>query len=138
MEQIACVSRILSKDVAEVTCVPDRTCSHDCHQCGGCGNAKQTFVVRAKNTIGARIGDWVKVEAKPDAVLKAAAMLYLLPLLLLIAGYLLGEHLWQRGVLVSLCGLMLGFVLAKLLDRKMSQKDDVYIITGMAKGPNAE
>lgn len=137
MEQIVQVNRILEDGTAEVIRQRESACSGDCHKCSGCGATKQTMVLCVENPIGAKAGDWVIMEAKSSAILKAAAALYILPLVLFIAGFLLGEHLWQKGILVSLCSLLLGFVLVKLLDRRMSQKGTVYTITGYAKGPDA-
>ena len=135
MEQNARVSRILADGSAEVTILQESGCAGNCHQCGGCGGSAKPMVVRADNPANAKVGDWVTLDAKPGAVLKAAATLYILPLALLIAGFLLGEHLWQRGIPVSLLGLLLGFVLAKILDMQMSKKGNAYTITGLAKGP---
>ena len=137
MEQAVRVRQVLEDGTAEVVRVRESACSGDCHQCSGCGATQQTMVIRAENPIHAKEGDWVVVEAKTGALLKAAAVLYILPLILFVAGYILGEHLWQRGILVSLAGIMLGLVLAKLLDRQMSRKGNAYIITGYAKGHNA-
>ena len=137
MEQTVIVKRILEDGSAEVLRVRESACSGDCHECSGCGSSRQTMVILAENPIDARVGDWVVIEAKSDAVLKAAAMLYIVPLVLFITGYLLGEHLWQRGILLALMGLLLGLILVKLLDRHMTKKDSVYTITGYAKGPAA-
>ena len=137
MEQIVLVSRVLEDGAAEVIRQRESACSGDCHNCSGCGATKQTVVLCVENPIGAKAGDWVVMEAKSSAILKAAAALYILPLVLFIAGYLAGEYLWQKGILVSLCGLLLGFILVKLLDRRMTQKGTTYTITGYAKGPDA-
>ena len=137
MEQTVRVHRILEDGSAEVIRVRESACSGDCHKCSGCGSGQQTMVLRAENPIGAKAGDWVVIEAKSSAVLKAAVMLYIVPLVLFITGYLVGEHLWQRGILVSLTGLVLGLVLVKILDKNMTKKGSVYTITGYAKGPSA-
>ena len=137
MEQIVLVSRVLEDGAAEVIRQRESACSGDCHKCSGCGATKQTVVLCVENPIGAKAGDWVVMEAKSSAILKAAAALYILPLVLFIAGYLAGEYLWQKGILASLCGLLLGFILVKLLDRRMTQKGTTYTITGYAKGPDA-
>ena len=137
MEQTVLVKRVLEDGSAEVLRVRESACSGDCHKCSGCGSSQQTMVIRAENPIGARVGDWVVIEAKSGAVLKAAVMLYIVPLVLFIAGYLLGEHLWQSGILFALAGLLIGLVLVKLLDRHMTKKGSVYTITGYAKGPAA-
>lgn len=137
MEQTVLVKRVLEDGSAEVLRVRESACSGDCHKCSGCGSSQQTMVIRAENPIGAKVGDWVVIEAKSGAVLKAAVMLYIVPLVLFIAGYLLGEHLWQSGILFALAGLLIGLVLVKLLDRHMTKKGSAYTITGYAKGPAA-
>ena len=137
MEQTVLVKRVLEDGSAEVLRVRESACSGDCHKCSGCGSSQQTMVICAENPIGAKVGDWVVVEAKSGAVLKAAVMLYIVPLVLFIAGYLLGEHLWQSGILFALAGLLIGLVLVKLLDRHMTKKGSAYTITGYAKGPAA-
>ncbi len=137
MEQTVLVKHVLEDGSAEVLRVRESACSGDCHKCSGCGSSQQTMVIRADNPIGARVGDWVVIEAKSGAVLKAAVMLYIVPLVLFVAGYLLGEHLWQSGILFALAGLLIGLVLVKLLDRHMTKKGSAYTITGYAKGPAA-
>ena len=137
MEQTVRVHRILEDGSAEVIRVRESACSGDCHKCSGCGSSQQTMMILAENPIGARVGDWVVIEAKSGAVLKAAVMLYIVPLVLFIAGYLFGEYLWQKGVLFALAGLLLGLILVKLLDRHMTKKGSAYTITGYAKGPAA-
>ena len=137
MEQTVRVHRILEDGSAEVIRVRESACSGDCHKCSGCGSSQQTMMILAENPIGARVGDWVVIEAKSGAVLKAAVMLYIVPLVLFIAGYLFGEYLWQKGVLFALAGLLLGLILVKLLDKHMTKKGSAYTITGYAKGPTA-
>ena len=137
MEQRAYVCRVFEDGTAEVIRQMESACAGDCHQCGGCGSEGQTVQLRVENLIGAKVGDWVTLEAKSAAVLKAAAILYILPLSLFVGGYLLGEHLLQRGILVSLAGLILGMFLVKLLDKNMTKKGNVYTITGFANGPIA-
>jgi sigma-E factor negative regulatory protein RseC len=137
MEQTVLVKRVLEDGSAEVLRVRESACSGDCHKCSGCDSSQQTMVICAENPIGAKVGDWVVIEAKSGAVLKAAVMLYIVPLVLFIAGYLLGEHLWQSGILFALAGLLIGLVLVKLLDRHMTKKGSAYTITGYAKGPAA-
>lgn len=137
MEQIARVNRLLEDGTAEVVQIQEGACAGNCHQCGGCGTSHQPMTLLADNPVDASVGDWVNLEAKPGMVLKAAAALYLLPLVLFIAGFLLGEHLWQMGILMSILGLVAGLVLAKLIDRRMSKKGNAYTITGLAKQPRA-
>lgn len=137
MEQTVLVRRLIQDGMAEVSLVRESACSGDCHKCAGCGAAQETLIFQAHNPIGAQVGDVVKVQSKSSPVLKAAAVLYLLPLVLFVAGYLLGEHLWGRGVLVSLIGFVLGAVPIRPLDRHL-KKTMQYTITEFAGKKPAE
>lgn len=132
MEQVVRVSRLLPDGRAEVVRVRESACSGDCHKCSGCGAAKQTVCLTARNSIGARAGDLVVVSSSSAHVLKAAAVLYILPLVLFLAGYLVGENLWQRGVLAGLAGIALGIVCIKLYDKLLAKKEIEYTITSFA------
>ncbi len=133
MEQTVKVQKIFDDGTAQVLRIRESACSGDCHKCGGCGAAEQKMLIKAKNPIGAKPGDLVIIETQTAAVLKAAVMLYILPVALFIAGYLAGESLWQNGIWLSLAGLLLGFVLVRLYDRYLTKKKTSYTITGFAK-----
>ena len=123
--------------MARVSVLRQSACSGDCHKCAGCGAAEQTMLFTAVNQIGARPGDLVTVESASGPVLKAAAILYMVPLVLFIAGYLLGMR-WQLGGLTGLLAFALGIGVAIAYDRLvMKKKNTVYTIIGWAK-PNAQ
>lgn len=132
MEQVVKVCRLLPEGRAEVIRVRESACSGDCHKCSGCGAAQQTMLLTVENPIGARVGDLVVISSGSAAVLKAAAVLYMLPLLLFLAGYLAGQLLWQRGPLLGLCGVVVGIAFIKLYDKRLSKKEIVYTITSFA------
>lgn len=91
----------------------------------------------ANNPIGAKPGDVVVVEAKTGPVLAAAAMLYVLPLVLFFVGCILGT-LWDQMLLTGGVGFVLGIVLAVLYDRLIAKKQKtVYTITGYGHFPKA-
>ena len=91
----------------------------------------------ANNPINAKPGDVVVMEAKTGPVLVAAAMLYMLPLLLFFAGCFLGT-LWNKMLLIGGIGFALGIVLAVLYDRLVAKKQQtVYTITGYGHFPKA-
>ncbi len=132
MEQTVRVKRLLPDSMAEVVRIRESACSGDCHKCSGCGAAQQTVLLTAKNPIGARPGDMVVVSSETKTVLKAAAVLYMVPLVLFLAGYLLGESLWQAGILPGVAGLLLGLLVVKIYDRALAKKDIEYTITAFA------
>lgn len=132
MEQIVRVNRLLPEGRAEVMRVRESACSGDCHKCSGCGAAQQTMLLTAENPIGARVGDMVVISSQTGSVLKAAAVLYLLPLVLFLAGYLLGAMLWQQGAIIGVLALILGIAAIKLYDKRLSRKEIIYTITSFA------
>lgn len=95
-----------------------------CSANGVCGTSvlerylgRRPVHLRALNQAGANVGDRVLVGISEQGLLKAAAAGYLLPLLGLIAGALLGQSLgrWLGAVatdLPSLVGAAIGFALA--------------------------
>ena len=86
MEQTVRVRRLLENGNAEVVHVRESACSGDCHKCSGCGAAKEAVIFTARNLIGARPGELVRVESSTAPVLKAAVVLYVLPLILFFLG----------------------------------------------------
>ena len=91
----------------------------------------------AQNPIGAKPGDVVTIETKTGPVLAAAAMLYVLPLVLFFAGCLLGS-LWGLALYIGGAGFALGILLAVVYDRCVAKKKQtVYTITGYGHFPKA-
>ena len=99
MEQLVRVKETYDDGTALVFRIRESACSGDCHKCSGCGAAKETVTFTAKNPIGARRGELVKVESETAPVLKAAAVLYVVPLVLFFSGYYLGFRLGGFGAL---------------------------------------
>ncbi len=133
MQQIVRVQKAFPDGTAQVLRIRESACSGDCHKCAGCGSAQQKLLLKARNPLGARPGDLVVIEADTGPVLKAAMLLYILPVVLFIGGYLAGQWLWQDGILLSLAGLVAGFLLVKLYDRHLTAHKTVFTITGYAK-----
>ena len=133
MEQIVRVKEIFPDGSATVLLVRESACSGDCHKCSGCGAAKETMIFTAKNAIGAGRGDLVKVESATGPVMKAATVLYVVPLVLFFLGYYLGDLLDGLGTLVSCLSFVLGIVLVVVYDRKVVKKSNLgYTITAYA------
>ena len=133
MEQIVRVHRICENGQAEVLHIRQSACSGDCHKCSGCGAAKQTMIVRAENPIGAPEGALVRLESDTRGILKAAAVVYLLPVVLFFLGYGLGAAAGWNGALAGCLGFAAGIAIAVAVDRSAAgKKKTVYTITGYA------
>lgn len=132
MQQLVKVLSCAPDGTAKVACIRQSACSGDCHKCSGCGAVEQTMIFTARNPIGARPGDTVTVESATGPVLKAAAVLYMLPLVLFIVGYLVGMQ-WQLGGLIGGLAFALSIALIIAYDRLvMQKKNTVYTIVGYA------
>ena len=133
MEQLVRVREIHNDGTADVIHVRESACSGDCHKCSGCGAARETVIFTAGNPIGARPGDLVRVESSTAPVLKAAVVLYVLPLLLFFLGYGLGTLPGSFGALGGGLGFVLGLGIVVAYDRLVVNKADLrYTITAFA------
>lgn len=132
MDQLVRVKEIHEDGTATVVHIRESACSGDCHKCSGCGAAKEAILFKADNPIGARRGDLVNVRSETGPVLKAAVVLYMLPLVLFFAGYAAGEVIGM-GALMGGLAFALSIVLIVLYDRHLQKKDNtVYTITDFA------
>lgn len=131
MEQLVRIRQAFDDGTAEVVRLRESACSGDCHKCSGCGATQQLMLFRAENPIQAKPGELVTVRSDSAPVLKAAAVLYLMPVVLFFLGYLVGSRLWSQGALTACAAFGLGIALAVLYDRKVARcKKTVYTITG--------
>ena len=121
MQQTVKVIKCNEDGTAQVACLRQSACSGDCHKCSGCGAVEQTMLFEARNPIGAKPGELVVVESQSGPVLKAAAVLYMLPLVLFIAGYLLGMQ-WKLGGLIGALAFALSIGIAVAYDRLVMKK----------------
>lgn len=134
MEQTARIRKLNPDGTAQVLCVRESACSGDCHQCGGCGAAQETLLFTAKNPIGAQPGELVRISSGTGPVLAAAAVLYVMPVVLFFLGYFLGILAWGQGALSGCVAFAVGIAGAVAYDRLVARKQKtVYTITGYAE-----
>ncbi len=135
MTQRVRIRRTDPDGTAEAVHVRQSACSGDCHQCAGCGAAQEALVLTVDNPIGAQPGDLVLISSRSGPVLSAAAMLYMLPLLLFFLGYFLGQ-LWNIGALAGCLAFLLGIGISVVYDRLIVKKQEtVYTVVGYAADP---
>ena len=122
MTQIATVERILDADHAEISVPRKSACGHDCEECAGCGVSGASVYARASNPIGAQPGQKVVVESSTQKMLRIVVLVYLIPVVLFLAGYLIPALLGARvGVqyAVAVAGFAVGIIFAILYDRRL-------------------
>ena len=133
MDQIVRVKQAHSDGTATVVHMRQSACSGDCHKCSGCGAAAEQIQLEAVNEIDAQAGDFVKIESASAPVLKAAAMMYVVPMVLFFLGYLIGMMAWNRGALMGCLAFVIGIASAVFYDRRVLKKEKtLYTITAFA------
>lgn len=133
MEQLVRVKSVYEDGKALVVHVRQSACSGDCHKCSGCGAAQEAVSFLADNSIGAEPGDLVRVESESAIVLKGAAVLYMIPLVLFFLGYYLGFRLGRWEAAFGGLGFLLGIAGAVAYDRLYLRKQNIrYIIKALA------
>lgn len=121
MTQTAVVTRILPSGEAEVSLMRQMECGLSCKSCEGCPQKPtDELLALADNPVGAAVGDVVTVRPNTGGAIGAAALIYLLPCVGLIGGYLLADlFACAQGVCIlsAFIGLAVCFVPAAIVNR---------------------
>ncbi|MEW5766257.1 MAG: SoxR reducing system RseC family protein [bacterium] len=108
-------------NLAEVALEPKEAC-HSCKLCQV--GRKGEMIIRVENSVDARPGDQVKLEIEAEMVLKSALLLYGVPLLGLLIGFLGGEIMIgsEGGIIASgLMALGLSWLGLHLYDKRLKK-----------------
>lgn len=95
-----------------------------CAHCGACLTVGESEMeISLPNTLGAKEGDRVAVDLSPKRVVQASLLAYAVPLLLLIAGVLIGSRIadWAGLALgIGACGI--GYLILRIVEKKSAKK----------------
>jgi len=110
------------KVLTSLECMSCQSRNHCPAETGG------TRIITVINEYGAKVSDYVVFEADTGKVILSAILLWIVPLIAMIIGYIAGERfaggLWSIGV--ALIFLVTTFALIKLLDSKLSDSSTFY------------
>ena len=120
MLQEAIITKTLDNGLAEVVVERSGICGGNCDECDGCryDNLMKSTV---ENTINAHRGQHVMIETPTAGVVKGALAVYILPIVLLIAGYFIAAALsLGEGMcmLVAFVAAAIGVVIANILSKR--------------------
>lgn len=128
MTQTVRVVERLKKDLCTVEVKRESACGGNCASCAGCSSANESLIALAVNTAGASAGDTVVVESRNRDIYGVAALVYLVPVFLLVAGYLIGDAMSPAeaaGGIGAGAGFLGGILAAVLYGKR--RKDKVYL-----------
>ena len=127
MTQDAIVTKLLPNDMAEVAVARTTACGGNCASCESCMFQNELKAV-ARNPIGAQPGQRVVIASKSSKVFGAILLVYVMPLALLVAAYVLA-HLAGAGeglcIAASFLGLLLGAAIIVLSQRLKKNKNAI-------------
>ena len=101
MTQDAIVRQVFDDGMAEVVVPRSTACGSNCGNCESC-IFQSELCTRAKNLIGAKPGQRVVIESKSSKIYKATLLVYILPIVLVVAGYLIAAAAGAGGTVHSL------------------------------------
>ncbi|MDR0249409.1 MAG: SoxR reducing system RseC family protein [Oscillospiraceae bacterium] len=128
MKREAIVVSLSGRDTAVVSVTRQSMCGETCGVCRGCLHPLETIETEALNEIGALPGDRVEITSSSAQSLKIAALVYFVPLLLFIIGYIIHP-------LVGALALIGGFFAAFYTNRRIAASGGVkVVITAYAEG----
>ena len=101
-----------------------------CHEPGGCGGYKALTSGRREyqidNRLGARVGDLVEVSVAEGTVARLAGLIYLLPLVGVIAGAVVGGD-GIGGIAAAIAGGVFGYLSARSLLRRENHGEPTVV-----------
>lgn len=135
MEQIGFVKRIIGNDI-ELEVRRVSACGG-----GGCSSCSSSCEVAPHNIVlpnklNAKVGDFVEVKGEVKNILKYAFIVYMIPFASIILGIVLGNLYFKSkgysayeiySFLSGIVFLIISYFIIKLIDRKISKKDETVI-----------
>ena len=123
MQEIGVVESINEKNGTAKVVFDRKSACENCKMCLTAGGEKMKVYVEVKNTLGAKVGDQVGVTMNDAFVLKAAFIIYLIPVILVGAGLAIFRKFSDLILLVVVAvGLLLGAAVGIVVDRIIRKK----------------
>ena len=120
MTNDAVVTKLMPHNTAEVAVTRLTACGGNCGSCEGCVYDSEVRAV-AENPLGAKPGQRVVIESRSSGVYGAVIKVYIMPLVLFLAGYLIAMAFGASEgacIAVSFAALILSAVILVLSQKK--------------------
>jgi Positive regulator of sigma E activity len=132
--QTAIVKKILDKETALVEVERKTACGGECSSCGGTCSFKNKLSVVASNGVCAAVGDSVVIESESVKIIGAAALVYLMPIIVFLFGYFIASALGMTetaSIAVSVLSLAAGMIMTVVISRIKKKKTISFSIIGI-------
>ena len=130
MSQNAFVKKKLDGHTVQVSLMRQMECGLSCMGSGGCDHCgmkpQEELLALADDPVGVQTGDIVEVDSQAGSSVGVSMLVFVLPVLTMILGYLFGQSVLRLGegqaLLAALLGLAVGFLPAWLYNRALTKK----------------
>ncbi|MEJ2201197.1 MAG: SoxR reducing system RseC family protein [Desulfuromonadaceae bacterium] len=134
IEESGTIIELKNQRIALVVCQKSAQCKH-CAAAGLCsiGDDGSSMRIEAHNDLGAKIGDQVRLMTSTRKFLQSSFILYIVPILALVAGAVAGDLLGSRfnvgmdpnlfTALTGTAALVISMFLIRLASRRLSKED---------------
>ena len=130
MTQNAVVTKLLPDSMAEVVVTRTTACGNNCGSCESCIFQSEMKTI-ARNRIHAKPGQQVVIESRTSKVFFAAAIVYIMPLILFVFGFIIA-HLAGASegvsVMVSFLFLLLSACILVVYHKRMKDDQKIQLI----------
>ena len=136
MLQKAVVLKTFPDNTAELSVQRQSACGGNCSGCEGCSFRENVIRIIADNNVSACPGQTVIVETRSRLIFRYAVLVYILPVLFLVAGYVLADLLGfpeSVCVLLGFLCLLIGTAVVILLQKKKKNDPVTYSINAIVE-----
>ncbi len=123
------IVRQAKRGKVEVEITRSTSCGEKCSSCNaGCSGTG--IIVQLENSVNARVGDIVRIEAAGGNIIGSAVFVYLLPIIMMVMGMVYGSKLAQMiypgadadflGLVFGLTALVLFYFLLRLAGQRLA------------------
>ncbi len=129
MTNDAVVTKLTEHDTAEVAVTRLTACGGNCENCEACVFDSEVRAI-ADNPLGAKPGQRVVIESRSAKVFGAVLTVYILPIVLFLAGYLIAFALGaSEGLCIAVSFASLALSAALLVISQKRKKDNAITFT---------
>ena len=116
------IVREVSGEYCKVGVRRSSACGDNCATCSAACKQKES-ICTAKNTAGAKVGQRVIIEINTEKVLKSAFLVYILPIFVLIAVYLIADSFkFSYPAIYALASMIVVFLVLFVRDRHVKDE----------------
>lgn len=127
MTQDAVVTKVFKNGMAEVAVTRGTACGSNCGNCESCVFQSELKAF-AKNTVNAKPGEKVIIESLSSRIFGATFLVYIVPIIMLIIGYLVAASLSLSegmSILLSFAFFALAVALVVVYQRASKKKNPI-------------